>query len=62
MFTKLWITWWMADRQLTAKALDALAAQARTLAEAQALSARADYLRRARPGWLNGFASQFIRN
>ena len=52
----------MRREKLGAKALDALAAKARTFAEAQALTARADRLRRHRPSWLAGLATQFIRN
>ena len=52
----------MEQRILQAQALEARAGQARTLAEAQALTAQADRLRRSRPGWLGSFASQLIRN
>ena len=52
----------MGQKDLQAQALEARAGQARTLAEAQALAAQADRLRRHRPGWTSGFAAQLIRN
>ena len=52
----------MGQKTDQAQVLEARAGQARTLAEAQALAAQADWLRRSRPGRLSGFAAQLIRN
>jgi hypothetical protein len=52
----------MGQKLDQAQALEARAGQARTLAEAQALAAQADWLRRTRPGWLPNFLTQLIRN
>ena len=52
----------MERKLIQAQALEARAGQARTLAEAQALSAQADWLRRSRSGWLTNLITQLIRN
>jgi hypothetical protein len=52
----------MGQRLTQARHFDALASEAKTLAEAQALSARADQLRRGARGWLAPWAAPFIRN
>ena len=62
LWANLWITWRMRREKLGPKALDALAAKARTFAEAQALSARADRLRGHRPSWFGSLGTQFLRN
>ena len=52
----------MGRRNLLAQALERRASEARTLAEAQALAAQADWVRRRPGGWLTDLATQLIRN
>lgn len=52
----------MESRNIQAQMLDARALRARTFAEAQALTARADELRGHRKGGLSAFITQLIRN
>ena len=52
----------MEQRIIQAQELEARASGARSLAEAQALTAQADRLRGRRHGWLGGITAQLIRN